>query len=45
MNIRCSVENIQIPDGNSTEEIWDIFETIFNLLEDDDELIQRRGEV
>jgi hypothetical protein len=39
MNIRCSVENIQIPDGNSTEEIWDIFETIFNLLEDGDELI------
>jgi len=39
INLRCSIENIQIPDGNSTEEIWDIFETIFHLLKDEDELI------
>lgn len=39
INLHCSVENIQIPNGNSTEEIWDIFETIFNLLKEEDELI------
>jgi len=38
MNLPFSCKNIQIKDGKSEEEIWDIFETIFNLLNKNDKI-------
>lgn len=32
------VENVSIPDGKDEEEMWQIFENVFNLLEEGDEL-------
>lgn len=38
MQLPFSVEPIAIPDGKDQSEMWKIFETTFNLLEDGDEL-------
>lgn len=35
----CKVENVPIPDGHSEEELWIIFERIFNEIKDGDEII------
>lgn len=39
LNLACSFENIMIPDGKSTDEIWDIFRIVYEKLESNDELI------
>lgn len=36
MNLSFSFKDIHVKDGNSEEEIWDIFETVFSLLETND---------
>lgn len=38
LNLKCKVEHLLIADGNNTEEIWEIFETIYDKLEENDEL-------
>ncbi len=39
MNYCFSINDFSIPDGNSENELWDIFEIIFNSFKDDDEVI------
>lgn len=39
LNLICHFENIIIPEGKSTDEIWDIFRIVYEKLEDKDELI------
>ncbi len=39
LNLDCKIENVMIPDGESTEEIWDIFQRVFEKIEEKDELI------
>jgi len=39
MNYSFSINDFSIPDGNSENELWDIFEIIFNSFKDDDEVI------
>lgn len=34
----CSVKTLDIPDGKDEDEIWKIFDTIYNFLEEGDEL-------
>ena len=38
LNLTCSFQNIMIPDGKSTEEIWEIFEVVFNSIQVGDEI-------
>lgn len=38
MNLKAQYKNIDINDGKDTDEIWSIFNVIFNLLNDNDEL-------
>lgn len=38
MNIQFAVEGISIPDGNDEDEIWQIFDIVFEKLQDGDEL-------
>ena len=38
LSIPCQINPINIPDGKNEHEIWDIFEIIFDSLENDDEL-------
>ena len=39
LELPCSIENIMIPEGKSTNEIWEIFRIVYEKLEDKDELI------
>ncbi len=39
LNISPEIKNIMIPEGHSEEEIWEIFENVFNELENGDEII------
>lgn len=39
LNFSAAVKNVMIPDGKSTDEIWQIFQKVFDLIEDNDELI------
>lgn len=36
MDLPCSFQNIHIPNGKNTDEIWQIFNIVFNLLEESD---------
>lgn len=36
MNLTCSFRNIPIPNGKNTDEIWEIFNIVFNLLQEGD---------
>lgn len=38
MNLQFAVEGISIPDGNDEDEIWQIFDIVFEKLQDGDEL-------
>jgi CRISPR-associated Csx2 family protein len=38
LNLSCEIENIRVENGNTQEEIWDIFQTIFDTLENNDKL-------
>ena len=38
MKLRCNIQSITIPDGKSEDEMWEIFQTIFDHLEENDEL-------
>jgi CRISPR-associated Csx2 family protein len=38
LNLKCSVTGVDIADGMNEDQIWSIFNTVFNLLEDNDEL-------
>lgn len=38
LDLPCKEKGISIKDGNTTEEIWDIFSTVYKLLEEGDEL-------
>lgn len=38
MNLRCAVKDVAINDGKSESEMWDIFNAVYALLEDGDEL-------
>lgn len=38
MNLPFAVEGISIPDGNDEDEIWQIFDIVFEKLQDGDEL-------
>lgn len=38
MNLRCAVQDIDIVDGKNESEMWEIFNVIYSLLEDGDEL-------
>ncbi|MGX7689974.1 TIGR02221 family CRISPR-associated protein [Flectobacillus roseus] len=38
MNLQAQYKNIEIKDGKDTDEIWSIFNVIFNLLHENDEL-------
>lgn len=38
MNLRCTVKDISIKDGKDESEIWDIFNVIYALIKDGDEL-------
>lgn len=38
-NINLKVENIDIPMGSNEEELWSLFEKIYNSLEENDEII------
>lgn len=38
LGLECQINDIDIPDGNSEEEIWQIFEIMFNHLEKNDKL-------
>jgi CRISPR-associated Csx2 family protein len=39
LSLQCHVENVLIPDGKSTAEIWGIFKVVYERLEDGDILI------
>lgn len=39
LELACTYENIEIPNGKSTEEIWDIFQIVYDLIEKGDELL------
>lgn len=39
LHLKCEVENIMIPEGNTTDEIWGIFNIIFKKLEREDSLV------
>src|SRR5699024_4490556 len=39
LQLSCSHENIEIPNGKSTEEIWEIFQIVYDLIEKGDELL------
>ncbi len=39
LNLRCRTENVLIPDGKSTSEIWQIFDIVFALLKENDNVI------
>jgi len=39
LNLSSEVKNILIPEGESTEQLWEIFQIVFDLIEDDDEII------
>ena len=39
LNLTPETKNIMIPDGNSEDEIWEIFEKVFDELENGDEII------
>jgi CRISPR-associated Csx2 family protein len=38
LKLNIPIENIKIPDGKSVDEIWQIFQAIFDCLENEDEL-------
>lgn len=38
MNLKTPVSTIKIPDGNNEDEIWQMFENIYNVLQKDDRL-------
>ena len=38
MNLPCPVETLQIPDGKNEEEMWTIFNTVYEALKPNDEL-------
>ncbi len=38
MELPCAVEGVDIPDGKDESEMWTIFDRVFGLLEDGDEL-------
>lgn len=38
LNLKTPIKNVPIKDGNSETEIWDIFETIYGELEEEDEI-------
>ncbi|MDY0143360.1 MAG: TIGR02221 family CRISPR-associated protein [Bacteroidales bacterium] len=38
LSLPFSVKPVQIKDGNSKEEIWEVFDTVFKLLKDEDEI-------
>lgn len=38
MNLPCPMEALSIPDGKSEEEMWTIFNTVYNALKPNDEL-------
>jgi CRISPR-associated DxTHG motif protein len=38
MNLPCPVETLSIPDGKSEDEMWTIFNTVYNALKPNDEL-------
>jgi CRISPR-associated Csx2 family protein len=38
LNLKCTFKNLPISDGESQHKIWDVFETIFNKLENNDSL-------
>lgn len=39
LDLACSFVNVMIPDGRSTDEIWEIFRIVYEKLESNDELI------
>ena len=39
LNLRAKAESVDIPFGRSVDEIWDIFNKIYDLLDDDDNVI------
>ncbi|WP_373500892.1 TIGR02221 family CRISPR-associated protein [Desulfococcus sp.] len=39
LNLPFPVEAIPIPEGHSEEEIWDIFQLVFGILKEDDEVV------
>ena len=39
IGLKVKAENINIKDGESTEELWEVFQTIYDLIEERDELI------
>ena len=39
LKLDCSFENIMIPEGQSTDEIWEIFRIVYEKLQEKDELI------
>lgn len=39
LNLFPEVKNIPIPEGESTQELWEIFQIVFDLIEDEDEII------
>lgn len=38
MNLKCEIETKLIPEGKDNNEMWNIFETIFNEINDEDEI-------
>lgn len=38
IKLKCPFENVMIKDGSSTEEIWDIFKTVFDKIEQNAEI-------
>ncbi len=39
LNLKPEIKDIRIKDGNSEEEIWEIFDTVYSLLNEEDELV------
>jgi len=39
INTKAVIRKIDIPEGNNEQEIWEIFEIVYNTLEEDDEII------
>lgn len=39
LHLNCSIENVQIEDGKSPEELWNIFIKVFNKIREKDEII------
>lgn len=39
LNLPCAFEQIDIPDGNSEEALWEIFDVVFQYVQEGDEII------